>query len=321
MDIKSLVGNAEKVWLSTHIGADGDGLGSEFAFFHALQKIGKNVRIVHNDPTPIRYKFLTDQIQVADSSTLDAAEFSENDLCLIFDTHDPKLCQPLISKLLLKKVKIIFVDHHVVLKTDTENAVYHIDETASCTGELTLDLIESLGIVPDAKIAGCLYASLIFDTQSFKTMRDPVRILEMAKKLVIAGADHKSIHRQLFENWTLNKFNYLSKLIKAVIYREDTAIINITKADLKEFNLNTDEVSDIVDLFMGLRSMNICVVIREENENFFKLSFRSRKTEILSWAREFGGGGHLYSAGAWVKGKETEILAKINSLIDRFHEN
>ena len=138
----------------------------------------------------------------------------------------------------------------------------------------------------------------------------------MAQELLLAGADHKKIHRHLFENWTLSKFNYLSKLITQVTYKNnEVALISITKADLKEFNLIADDVSDIVDMFMSLKILVVSIVIREEDQNFYKLSFRSRDYEILSWAREFGGGGHLRSAGAWVHDSYDHILAKINAQI------
>ena len=318
MNIKSLVQSARKIWLSTHISADGDGLGSEMAFYYALKKSGYDVSIIHNDLTPPRYEFLTSGIEIWAANETTGQSMSEKDLCFIFDTHDPKLCQPLLGHLMKANMQVVFVDHHISSKSPLARCHFHIDENASCTGELALDLIESLGIELDINVASCLYTSLIFDTQNFKNMRNPIKVFRMAEKLIEAGADHKFLNRALFENWTINKFNYLSKLIKSVTYKNnDTAIICISKKDLSEFNLSPDEVSDLVDLFMGLKNLNVSIVIREESNNFFKLSFRSRKNEILSWAREFGGGGHLHSAGAWVTASESQIIDKINFLIQK----
>jgi phosphoesterase RecJ-like protein len=318
MNISSLVKGAKKIWLSTHISADGDGLGSEMALYFALKKNGYDVSVIHNDPIPPRYEFLTYGVEILAANESTGQKFSKDDVCIIFDTHDPKLCQPLLEHLLKADVQIVFIDHHVSDKTNLPRTIYLIDENASCTGELALEIIESMEIPLDVKVATCLYASLIFDTQNFKNMRSPVKIFDMAKKLVLAGADHKTLNRSLFENWTINKFNYLSKLIKNVTYKNnDTAIICISKKDLTEYNLSSDEVSDLVDLFMGLKNLNVSIVIREEAEQFFKLSFRSRKNEILSWAREFGGGGHLHSAGAWVKATEAQIIDKLNFLIQK----
>lgn len=316
MEILSLLKNSGTVWLSTHISADGDGLGSEVAFYHALKKQNIPVKIIHNDPYPQRYSFLLSDIEVIDSTKVTLDIFSANDSIFIFDTHDPKLCNPLFEKIQQAKARVSFIDHHILFEKKLESVTYYINEGASCTGEIVLELIKKMNITLDKNIATALYASLLFDTQCFKHQRNSIQVLNMAKELVAAGADHTQIHTQLFDNWSVNKMNYLSKLINQVDYKKnDIAIIQITKSDLKEFNLSTDDVSDLVDLFMSVKNLNISIVIREESTNFHKLSFRSRSHEILSWAREFGGGGHLYSAGAWVHDSIEQIINKIDTLI------
>lgn len=317
MDIQSVLAGAKNIWLSTHLAADGDGLGSEIAFYHALKKKGLSPKIIHVDLVSDRYQFLIGNIEVLDAVTLPKNQIGSNDAVFIFDTHDPKLCTPLFSHIAESRCRVVFVDHHMTSISYNENTTYHIDESASCTGELVLQLIRILGVTLDVQIATALYASLIFDTQSFKNMRDPIKVLEMGKELLLAGADHKTIHRELFETWTQNKFSYLSKLITQVTYKNnDTAIIVITKSDLHEFGLISDDVSDIVDMFMSLKNLVVSIVIREESSNFYKLSFRSRDYEILSWARVFGGGGHLRSAGAWVHDTFENVYSKIIKLAE-----
>ena len=318
MDVINLVSAANRIWLSTHISADGDGLGSEMAFFHALKNKGLNPQLVHNDKVPKRYSYLVETAQILNAHEMMSSQFQSDDLCFIFDTHDPKLCEPLFTKLREAKVKIVFVDHHVSNKTPFEDCVYLINENASCTGELTYEIIQNLNVSLNASMAEALYTSLVFDTQNYRTMRDPEKILKMAQVFIQHGARHKEIYAHLFENWTVDKFNYLAKLITKVSYRnDDTAIITINKTDLIEYKLSGDDVSDLVDLFMSLKNLKISIVLREEDHQSYKLSFRSRKNEILSWAREFGGGGHLYSAGAWVTDSESNIINKLNNLIKK----
>jgi phosphoesterase RecJ-like protein len=317
MNIQTLLDSAKTIWLSTHKNADGDGLGAEIALYHALKSLNYCVKIIHNDAAPLRYHFLISGIEIIDANKVDKNYFENGDLAFIFDTHDPKLCSPLFDFLQEAGCKTAFIDHHVVLEKKIENVIYYINENASCTGEITLDLIKQLKIPLTETIASCLYTSLVFDTQSFKLQRDSLKVFDIAKELIQAGANHNQIYHYLFDNWTINKMNYLSKLINQVIYKNNTiAIICISKADLKEFNLSTDDVSDFVDLFMSVKNLEASIVIREEANKYYKLSFRSRCYEILSWAREFGGGGHLYSAGAWVNDSEDNIIKKIHEQID-----
>ncbi len=308
--------SARKIWLSTHKNADGDGLGSEMAFYHALKSIAKDVALVHNDESPKRYSFLTDKTPIL--SPQDDLDLQANDLAIIFDTHDPALCSPLYNELQNKKVTVLFVDHHVPIRQPLENVFDLIDENACCTGEIVFELIQVMGIAIDSKMATALYASLLFDTQNFKFIRNSPKPYDMASALLKLGADHLMIQKNIFDNWSVNKMNYLSLLIQNVDYRNDQkiALIRIARKNLADFKLNSDDVSDFVDLFMSIQSLEVAVVIREEALNDYKLSFRSRTHEVLSWAQSFNGGGHLYSSGAWINDTEANIMSRIDSLID-----
>ncbi len=317
MDAVSKIKAARKIWLSTHKNADGDGLGSEIAFYHAMKIRGQAAQIIHNDQSPSRYFFLTDQTDIRNCE--ESFDFHPSDLAIIFDTHDPLLCQPLFEKFQNAKIPVLFVDHHVPIKNKISNVTYLINEEACCTGEIVLQLIRELGISLTSKISTALYSSLLFDTQNFKYIRNSSTAFEMAAELLKNGADHLLIQKNLFDNWSVNKMNFLSILIQNVDYRnqQKIALIKINRKSLTDFGLSSDDVSDFVDLFMSIQSLDIAIVIREEKNNDFKLSFRSRTHEVLSWAQSFNGGGHLYSSGAWVSSTEKEILSKIDNLISK----
>jgi bifunctional oligoribonuclease and PAP phosphatase NrnA len=223
----------------------------------------------------------------------------------------------LFHHLLKKNVPVLFIDHHIPTKNKMANTDYLINEKASCTGEIVLDLIKKMNVQIDSNIATALYASLLFDTQNFKNIRNSSKPYEMAAELLSYGAEHRLIQKNLFDNWSVNKMNYLSLLIQGVDYRDQQriALIKINRKSLNDFQLNSDDVSDFVDLFMGIQSLDMAIVIREEAVDQYKLSFRSRSNEVLSWAQSFGGGGHLYSSGAWVNDKEKNILSQLDSLI------
>jgi phosphoesterase RecJ-like protein len=296
--------------------ADGDGLGSEVAFYHALKSKGFAPQLIHNDSPPERYSFLIENIQIQNAHEIMSASFNSNDICIIFDTHDRKLCEPLFTKLKDRGTSIIFIDHHISSSKRYPDCHYFINETASCTGELTYEILRDLNIEMTSSIANALYTSLIFDTQNFRNMKSPAKTLELAHKLIIAGANHTDTYSRLFDNWTRDKFKYLSKLINQVEYKTDEiGIISIFKPDLIEFNLSSDDVSDLVDLFMNQKKIKTCIVIREDDLNSYKLSFRSRKHEVLTWAQKFGGGGHLYSSGAWVVDNRNNIIHKLDQMI------
>nr|HPI40419.1 DHH family phosphoesterase [Pseudobdellovibrionaceae bacterium] len=150
---------AKKIILSTHKQCDGDGLGSQLALYYALKSIQKEVRIVNVDETPRKYRFLkTDDIIEIFEKNPDLS--LESDLCLIFDTNDERLLEPLFAKLKFSSKEIGFVDHHPLLiqgPQPTEPS-WIAPESAS-TGEMAYNIIKALHIPLNEQIAKCLYTS------------------------------------------------------------------------------------------------------------------------------------------------------------------
>ena len=318
MVLLEAIKNAHHILLSTHKSSDGDGLGSEIAMYHALKKINKNVFFMHIDSIPPRYHFLLESIPSSAFIELNHLENQPTDLALIFDTHEPSLCSPLYENLISRQIPLCFIDHHI--KTSQTGYHHHllVDETASCTGEIVFDLIQKLNISLDKKIATALYASLVFDTQNFKVLRDNSKPFQMASSLLAVGINSQSIQDQLFANWNIEKMNYLSFLIPQVTYydNQSIAVIRILKKDLNHFQVDAEQITDFVDLFMQIKSLQLAIVIREDSATSHKLSFRSRSTsKARDWSLVFNGGGHTLSAGAWVHQSMAEIEKQIQSLI------
>lgn len=310
---------AQNIVLSTHKNSDGDGLGSEMSMYFALKKLGKTVYFFHSDLVPARYHFLMEKIPTDLFLTETALQEVSADLVLIFDTHDPRLCAPLYNHMVDKRTPIYFIDHHVTTDYSLKNSQNHIDENASCTGEIVLDIIKKLEISLDPTMASALFASLIFDTQNFKFIRDYQRPFLMASELLETGIDYDKIQQQLFAHWSIEKMNYLAHLISNIVYKNNKtiALIKITSKDLAAFNIESDQVSDLIDFFMQIKSLEMSIVIREESPNYHKLSFRSRSnSKALTWAESFGGGGHAKSSGAWVDGSMAAIAQQLDQLID-----
>ena len=64
--VAAAIGAAHHVLLTTHVNADGDGVGSEVALVHLLGALGKRVAIANPTPIPDRYRFLVDPLGARD---------------------------------------------------------------------------------------------------------------------------------------------------------------------------------------------------------------------------------------------------------------
>ncbi len=310
------IDDATSIALSTHRQCDGDGLGAQLGLFHALNKCGKKARVINVDELPKKYEFLsgTDQVEIFEGKH---SAIEDIDLCLIFDTNDKRLLAPLYEEFEKSCKKIVFIDHHPILKegpSPTMDSV--IDIKAASTGEMAYQIIKGLNVELDVNISQAIYTSIVFDTQIFRYVRNSAASHLIAAELLPYIEEPGLIHQKLFGNFTTDKIAFISKVLGQIQYYADSrlAVLNIKKEDLETHNMHLDDSRDVIDMVMNIESLEAAVLFREDGPNDYKLSLRSKgKLEVLEVAEQFGGGGHKYSSGAYVKGELQDIQIKVTA--------
>ncbi len=288
--------------LTTHKNSDGDGIGSAVALYWGLKQQNKNVQFYHVDPIPGRYHFLLENTQSYLYAN-DQNKKLEADVLLVTDTNQGSLCDPLYSHFKALDKPIFFIDHHLPSNSPSLNETYFVRTDASSTGEVVYDILNEIGITMTPEMATALYTSITFDTQAFKLLRNSSRSHEIAALLAKDNIQTDKIQRQLFATWTVQKMNFLAVLIQSARYSKDHTIagFSITQAQLKKYELQLDQINDILDMFTLIKSIEFCYNIIEMPDQCFKVSFRSINTnKAFVMAESFGGGGHAKSAGAWI---------------------
>ena len=312
---------AHSVLLSTHKQCDGDGLGAMLALYHGLRKSGKQTRVMLVDACPKKYSFLEPErhLEVFEAPH---KPLESTDLALIFDTNDRRLVEPLFSELSTRCRDILFVDHHPVLNQGPEPTPgSYIETRAASTGEISYFILKGLGIRFDEKIAQSLYTSICFDTQLFKFVKNSVNSHLIAAELLMHINNAEEIHRHLFSTHTIDKVKFLSKVLGQIEYfgNGQLAVLKLKDADLKDHNLDMDDSRDVIDMLMNVNSLQAAALFREDAPNEYKLSLRSKgRIEVLGVAEAFNGGGHMFAAGAYIKGTFADIKAKaVDMLLHR----
>ncbi len=304
---------AQSLILSTHRECDGDGLGSEIGLYHALIKIGKPTRILNLDHTAAKYNFLNPH-QYVDVFEAPHDPIEKTDLALIFDTNDSRMLGTLYEVLKQQCKEIIFIDHHPILNKGpkpTHSSI--IDTEAASTGEIVYDIIKKLNIPLDKNIAKALYTSIAFDTQVFRYVRNSPKSHHIAVDLLKYEHHPDEIHRQLFGHQSIQKFQFLSEALKNIEYFSEGhfALIKIKKSELDNHQLTAEDSRDLIDMVMNIESLEAAALLREDSLDKYKVSLRSKgRIEVLSIAESLGGGGHLYTAGAFYSGKYSKLKEK-----------
>ena len=304
-EVKTLLEEHRKIVVTSHNNPDGDAMGSMLAMFHYLRKKGHQVWAVLPNQFPEFYDWMpgSRDVLVYERSAKPVQKIlAEADLifCLDYNAID-RFGAP--AEILARSPgKRFMIDHHVEPKL--EDFDYHISVVkTSSTGELIFDFIEMIGDkkLLDKSIADCLYTSIVTDTGSFSYAANNVRTYHVTAELISLGVDASQIHRLIYDTFSENRLRLLGHAIsnKMIVWDDlRTALIWLTKEDLKKYNYQVGDTEGLVNYPLMMEKVNLSVLLTEK-DNMIRLSFRSKGNfSVNELARKhFKGGGHVNAAG------------------------
>jgi phosphoesterase RecJ-like protein len=143
-------------------------------------------------------------------------------------------------------------------------------------------------------------------------------------ELLIYERHAEEVHRALMANHTVQKISFLAKALARIEYYGESklAILKLRNEDFEEFHLDWDESRDVIDMLMNIESLEAACLFRQDGKDQYKLSLRSKgNIEVLTVAESMGGGGHVFSSGAFLKGPyealKKKVLNQLLVLIER----
>ena len=126
--------DSQSILLSTHINGDGDGLGSEIAFYYYLKSLTKECRIINPTPLPHIYTSIDPDCVVEEYSHSMNKWLSDVDLTIVFDIGDHRRVGN-IGKQIYGKSISVSIDHHPA-RDDHPLDLNIVDSAAPATGYL-----------------------------------------------------------------------------------------------------------------------------------------------------------------------------------------
>jgi phosphoesterase RecJ-like protein len=300
-----LINSKDPILITSHSNPDGDAIGSSLAMMHYLRHKGCNVKVLIPNNYPKFLSWMTGvdemiifdrQAAVAKKAIAEAAIL----FCLDYNAIDRSgVLQDDLNKAGHLRV---LIDHHPEPALDQFGYFYY-DTEKSSTAELIYELICENGDkdMIDKAIAENIFVGIMTDTGSFSyAINDPDTFRTVAE-LIETGIDATWIHRQVYDTFTENRLRLLGHSITnrmTVLDEYKTAIIQLTKKDLKDFNFRIGDTEGIVNYPLSMDKINMAVLITEKKD-LIRLSFRSKGGfSVNDLARKhFKGGGHLNAAG------------------------
>ena len=293
----------EDLAIFCHVRPDGDTLGSALALSLALNNLGIKAQVFCDDVVPSRFFFLNSVKSVKNAldreyRTLIAIDCADgNRLGSFYETF-------------AKHKNTYSVDHHVS-NTRYAKINYVVDSASNC--ENVLSLIEEMGLDIDQEIANLLLMGIMTDTGNFKHKNVTAETLLSASKLVEKGADINAISYHMFNKQSKERAKLFGLTMSKIRYFLDGkfGVATISQKDLTISGAKQDETEGFIDFLMGIDMVEVGACVLEISKNKYKISFRSKGTDVNAVAGVFGGGGHVLASGCQIQGEYEEIIDKI----------
>lgn len=323
-EARNIFTSAERIVILSHYRPDGDCVGSAAALVLAARKLGKKAFAADSDELPAKLSFIVDipgdpiyaiAGEEADAAS-DAVSAFSPDLIMSADVAETSL---------LGRYEDVFkdriglkIDHHPPRSQFAENNF--VDSTASSCAQIIYRLLEPLGVI-DADIASALYAGMISDSGNFKYPDVSSETHRVAADLIDAGVNHAAINERLFGKRTRNEIEALRLAVDTLEYFTaysqkcgpiSCAMISMTNEDRRDYGICDDDLGEIQSFARDIEGVDVGIFIRQisgEN-NMYKLSFRSDKTDVSKICEHLDGGGHTRASGGRIYAASLDAAVK-----------
>ena len=301
-DLRAVLETTGRVVLTTHLNADGDGVGSEAAVARFLVARGVTVTLVNPTPVPPNLRFLIDDFEAYTPADPEGERaLLEADLLLVLDTSEASRLGAVADRLATSRVAVI--DHHPASSESLGELVVR-DTTACATGELIYDFL-TLGGEPLAEAeAMALYVAIVTDTGSFRFSNTTPRAHAIAAQLLEVGVDPADLYRRLYAQQTAASLKLMRAALDTLVVDEEHGIswITLTHEALREAGAQSEDAEGLVEYPRRIRGIEVALLFRELSRNRTKVSLRSNGVRDVSGiAQELGGGGHPKASGVLIE--------------------
>src|SRR4030095_7990979 len=190
--------------VASHARPAGDALRSSLATALALERLGKEVRVISRDRVPPQMQMFAgvDSIEVVDRVE------DTGDAVIVLECGDAQRT----GVAGLERGYVINIDHHP--GNTLYGAVNWLDLSAAACGEMVFELIGELGVALTPEIATHVYIAILTDTGAFHYSNITPRTFDICRQCVEAGVNAPAVARSIFDSNNLARL----KLYGAVLH-------------------------------------------------------------------------------------------------------
>lgn len=300
LEFSNIVDQNHSFVIISHNKPDGDTLGANLALSMALKKQGKHVISACYDDLPDYGKFLPGSETFVKDFILE-----DFDAVIVVDTATKKLVGffDKFPELNRTRKPIICIDHHA--SGNPFGTLNIIDDKATSTTSLLIDIFQELSWPIDSDMATCLLNGIYTDTGSFMHSNTTKKVLQQSAILSKIGANYKLIQKNNFQKTNLKKLKLMGEILSNIEVDEKGVVQSgVRKLTLDKYKATSDDLTGVADMICSIPNTEYSILFTETDEGLVKASLRTRRSDVnvAKVAENYGGGGHTKAAGFRVQG-------------------
>jgi len=293
----------DTIVIARHIGPDPDALASEIALRDSIKKTfpKKKVYAVGNSVNKFKYFGELDRI---DDNTL------VKPLLIILDVPNKSRIDGINYN---NYDYVIRIDHHPNVEEIANLEL--VDDTASSTCELIVELIENSKLKMDYDIAANLFLGIVADSDRFLLSYTTPKTFKIVTMLIEKyNLDINKLYDNLYER-PINEVRFQSYIaLNMTITENNFGYIKLDKKIMDEYKVDVSAASNMVNNFNFIKELYCWAFSSyDEKNNIHKINIRSRGPIINTVASKYNGGGHMYASGARIE-LESDVDKLFNDL-------
>jgi len=290
--------------LTSHARPDGDAVGSALACGEILRSMGKEADVVLRDGVPRIYQPLPFAEKVMQAERVNG----DYEAAIVLE------CDSIQRTRLegLEQHFLINIDHHTSGRPFAQ--VNWIDPKAVATGEMVYKLARGAEVKITPEIATCIYTAVLTDTGSFMFEGTNEHTFELARELVLAGANPARCARNIYFGHSTAKMRLLGAALSNLHREGSVAWISITRDQMEHTGAKEEDCEGLVNYALSIQDVEVAAFFRELPDGRYRVSLRSKgQLNVAAIAEQFGGGGHACASGCALDGPLSVAVARITA--------
>ena len=285
----------------THVGPDGDTVGSAAGLCLGLRQLGKTAHVLKNSQIPEKYQYLVEGLIKDDAESGDTVVSVDVPAAHMLSED---------SRHLAEKVQLR-IDHHSSSTPFAEGEF--VDSTAAACSEIVYELLTSLGVKLDVPMANALFTAVSTDTGCFRYANTSSRSFALASACAAVSPDLFRISQELFDTVTLGRLRLQNWVVEHMqMLCGGKIVVCGIPADLHEqLNLTEEDMGNLSGFLRSIQGVKIAATVKQDKEGHTGFSVRAVPGyDAAAICQKFGGGGHKGAAGAGMENVTLEEAVK-----------